>query len=220
MIACRLFSLIIGYAFGNVTFGYLIGKIKHIDIRKKGSGNIGTTNTLRILGPAAGAFTLIFDCLKAVIAAYLSMAIMRGAGAPADILNAVKAWAAFGAVIGHIFPVLLHFKGGKGVATGLGFLIAICPVSLFVSLGSFILFVIITRYVSLGSIIAAITLPTQAVIFRIAGVEPYTGRYGTEIMILTSLVGILALIRHHENINRLIHHCENKLSFKKNKEEE
>jgi glycerol-3-phosphate acyltransferase PlsY len=219
MIASRLISLLIGYAFGNVTFGFLIGKIKHIDIRKKGSGNIGTTNTLRILGPAAGAFTLLFDCLKAVIAAYLAMAIMRAAGIPGDFLNAVKAWAAFGAVIGHIFPVLLHFKGGKGVATGLGFLIAVCPLSLFASLGSFILIVIITQYVSAGSIVAAVSLPTQAIIFRIIGVEPYKGRYGTEIMILTSLVGILALIRHHANINRLIHHCENKLSFKKKKEE-
>jgi glycerol-3-phosphate acyltransferase PlsY len=219
MIASRLISLLIGYAFGNVTFGFLIGKIKHIDIRKKGSGNIGTTNTLRILGPAAGAFTLLFDCLKAVIAAYLAMAIMRAAGIPGEFLNAVKAWAAFGAVIGHIFPVLLHFKGGKGVATGLGFLIAVCPLSLFASLGSFILIVIITEYVSAGSIVAAVSLPTQAIIFRIIGVEPYKGRYGTEIMILTSLVGILALIRHHANINRLIHHCENKLSFKKKKEE-
>jgi acyl phosphate:glycerol-3-phosphate acyltransferase len=219
MIASRLISLLIGYAFGNVTFGFLIGKIKHIDIRKKGSGNIGTTNTLRILGPAAGAFTLLFDCLKAVIAAYLAMAIMRAAGIPGEFLNAVKAWAAFGAVIGHIFPVLLHFKGGKGVATGLGFLIAVCPLSLFASLGSFILIVIITQYVSAGSIVAAVSLPTQAIIFRIIGVEPYKGRYGTEIMILTSLVGILALIRHHANINRLIHHCENKLSFKKKKEE-
>lgn len=219
MIASRLISLLIGYAFGNVTFGFLIGKIKHIDIRKKGSGNIGTTNTLRILGPAAGAFTLLFDCLKAVIAAYLAMAIMRAAGIPREFLNAVKAWAAFGAVIGHIFPVLLHFKGGKGVATGLGFLIAVCPLSLFASLGSFILIVIITQYVSAGSIVAAVSLPTQAIIFRIIGVEPYKGRYGTEIMILTSLVGILALIRHHANINRLIHHCENKLSFKKKKEE-
>jgi glycerol-3-phosphate acyltransferase PlsY len=219
MIASRLISLLIGYAFGNVTFGFLIGKIKHIDIRKKGSGNIGTTNTLRILGPAAGAFTLLFDCLKAVIAAYLAMAIMRVAGITGEFLNAVKAWAAFGAVIGHIFPVLLHFKGGKGVATGLGFLIAVCPLSLFASLGSFILIVIITQYVSAGSIVAAVSLPTQAIIFRIIGVEPYKGRYGTEIMILTSLVGILALIRHHANINRLIHHCENKLSFKKKKEE-
>ena len=219
MIASRLISLLRGYAFGNVTFGFLIGKIKHIDIRKKGSGNIGTTNTLRILGPAAGAFTLLFDCLKAVIAAYLAMAIMRAAGIPGEFLNAVKAWAAFGAVIGHIFPVLLHFKGGKGVATGLGFLIAVCPLSLFASLGSFILIVIITEYVSAGSIVAAVSLPTQAIIFRIIGVEPYKGRYGTEIMILTSLVGILALIRHHANINRLIHHCENKLSFKKKKEE-
>lgn len=219
MIASRLISLLIGYAFGNVTFGFLIGKIKHIDIRKKGSGNIGTTNTLRILGPAAGAFTLLFDCLKAVIAAYLAMAIMRAVGIPGEFLNAVKAWAAFGAVIGHIFPVLLHFKGGKGVATGLGFLIAVCPLSLFASLGSFILIVIITQYVSAGSIVAAVSLPTQAIIFRIIGVEPYKGRYGTEIMILTSLVGILALIRHHANINRLIHHCENKLSFKKKKEE-
>lgn len=219
MIASRLISLLIGYAFGNVTFGFLIGKIKHIDIRKKGSGNIGTTNTLRILGPAAGAFTLLFDCLKAVIAAYLAMAIMRAAGIPGEFLNAVKAWAAFGAVIGHVFPVLLHFKGGKGVATGLGFLIAVCPLSLFASLGSFILFVIITQYVSAGSIVAAVSLPTQAIIFRIIGIEPYKGRYGTEIMILTSLVGILALIRHHANINRLIHHCENKLSFKKKKEE-
>lgn len=219
MIASRLISLLIGYAFGNVTFGFLIGKIKHIDIRKKGSGNIGTTNTLRILGPAAGAFTLLFDCLKAVIAAYLAMVIMRAAGIPGEFLNAVKAWAAFGAVIGHIFPVLLHFKGGKGVATGLGFLIAVCPLSLFASLGSFILIVIITQYVSAGSIVAAVSLPTQAIIFRIIGVEPYKGRYGTEIMILTSLVGILALIRHHANINRLIHHCENKLSFKKKKEE-
>ena len=219
MIASRLISLLIGYAFGNITFGFLIGKIKHIDIRKKGSGNIGTTNTLRILGPAAGAFTLLFDCLKAVIAAYLAMAIMRAAGIPGDFLNAVKAWAAFGAVIGHVFPVLLHFKGGKGVATGLGFLIAVCPLSLFASLGSFILIVIITQYVSAGSIVAAVSLPTQAIIFRIIGLEPYKGRYGTEIMILTSLVGILALIRHHANINRLIHHCENKLSFKKKKEE-
>lgn len=213
MIIYRILAALIGYAFGNITVGLLIGKAMHVDIRKEGSGNIGTTNTLRLLGVRAGAVTLACDCLKAVAAALVAWLVFSHVpGCPAEFLPMIRLYAAFGTVIGHDFPIALRFRGGKGIATGMGFLLVADPKILVVALSAFIIIVALTRYVSLGSIVAAVSLPVQAVIYCVLGRTGY-GTYAVESTVVISLVGCLAVALHHANIGRLLRHQERKFSF-------
>lgn len=148
----RLVALAIGYAFGLILSGYLFGKKKDVDIRKQGSGNIGTTNTMRILGIKVGALTLVCDCLKcvaAVVVVWHSFShIIPGAYCLVGIIRGT------GAILGHDFPFFMKFKGGKGIACSFGMIIALFPQCLPLCVLIFVLAVAITRYVSLGSILA------------------------------------------------------------------
>lgn len=214
MILFRFLSVCIGYACGLFLFGYFIGKAHHVDIRKKGSGNVGTTNTLRILGVRSGAVTLVLDCMKAVIAALIvTLVFFQVAGLDAQDLKLLRLYAAFGAVLGHMFPVYFRFKGGKGIATGMGFLIIAEPRILVVAVLIFVVLVAITRYVSLGSVMAAISLPVQGIIYYCCGFFQYGGSRNLEAFVLVSIAGCLAVILHHSNIGRLLHGNENKFTF-------
>lgn len=213
MIGYRIASLLIGYGCGLVFCGYILGRIKHVNIREEGSGNIGTTNTLRLLGVGPGGITLLLDCLKAVFAALIVQLIFSAAGVGPETLKILRMYAAFGAVMGHMFPVYFRFRGGKGIATGMGFLIVAEPRILVIALALFLIAVILTRYVSLGSILAAISLPVQAVIYYAFGLFRYGTPGNLEALILISIVGILAVVLHHANIGRLLHGTERKFSF-------
>ena len=127
MIAGRLIALVIGYCFGMILMGYLIGKSKNIDLTKVGSGNVGTTNTLRNLGVSAGVITLVWDCLKCVVAVFVVWLFFRNFY---DNVYIYKMYAGLGVVLGHDFPVYMKFKGGKGIASTLGFIIALFPMGL------------------------------------------------------------------------------------------
>ncbi|MGN0240778.1 MAG: glycerol-3-phosphate 1-O-acyltransferase PlsY [Candidatus Weimeria sp.] len=214
----RLLALIIGYAFGNIPSGYIMGKIQHVDITKQGSGNIGTTNTLRVLGNLQGALCLIFDCLKGIVPA-LIMGAVAGYFAPGSRALAMF-YAAFGAVIGHDFPVTMHFRGGKGIATSLGLFIIAYPVIVAPQLGLFVIVVAISRYVSLGSLLCAVSFPFMAMAAILTGHTDFTLQQAPEVIILSFVVGALAVYRHKANIKRLATGTENKFSFHHKKKEE
>jgi glycerol-3-phosphate acyltransferase PlsY len=214
MIQERIISLLIGYLFGNLLFGFFYGKLRNTDIRKQGSGNIGSTNTLRILGVLPGFLSLFCDCMKVVVGALVVGLIFKGY-APADI-SLFKMYAAAGTILGHDFPAILKFKGGKGIACSLGFLIVVCPVFLPAAVSVFLMAVILTRYVSLGSIMGCGVIFVQAIVFFCMGDLPFKGGYSVEALLVILFLSSLAIILHHGNIDRLIHGKENRFSFHPN----
>lgn len=193
--------ILAGYLLGNISLGILISRAYGIrDIRKLGSGNAGTTNVLRNLGWLPSAMTLVGDCLKGLLAAELGKWL---AGDVGMLLGGLFA------VIGHDFPVFYKFKGGKGIATSLGMIIAINP--LMAALLTAMVFAItaITGYVSVGSILACFLYPVLTVLFRFG--QPHYAAF----VLCAFFAGALALFQHRANLLRLMRHEENRLDFKK-----
>lgn len=218
MITARIIAGILGYAFGNISMGLIIAKIYHVDIRREGSGNVGGTNVARSIGAGSGLITVTSDCLKAVIPALIIWAIYRND--PAMNVGLLMIYAGFGAVIGHMLPVVLKFKGGKGIATTLGFMIVSCPWSILINVTLFFAIAIITKYVSLGSVIAVGLLPVTIGVFLAIGVLPYTGFEAIEVIILFCIDAVIAIFMHRQNIKRLLSGTENKFSIKKKEKKE
>lgn len=212
MIAARVLSLAIGYGCGLFETGYFYGKKKGVDIRTRGSGNSGATNTLRTFGAKAGLITCIGDMLKAAAAVFLSWLIFHRAYAEHVIL--LELYAGFGAVLGHDFPCYLGFKGGKGVASTSGTALSIFPIVAPVSLALFLLAVFVTRYVSLGSILAFLSLSVQVVLFGQLGMIAIPADARMEFYILTVCFSALGIWRHRANIGRLLRGTENKISIR------
>ncbi len=212
-LACAVVSFFIGA----IPFGLILGKVfGHTDIRKAGSGNIGTTNALRVVGPKVAGLTLLLDCLKGAVCVIVSRfllaklvfampaAVVMVPGAPGDWMVGLVCLAA---VWGHIFSPYLHFKGGKGIAVGLGVILAwYWPIGLSL-LGFFIVGVAITKFVSVGSLAAAIGLPIAAV-----AVFPLSS-WGLKLCM--ALIGITVVWAHRTNIKKLMAGKESKLSFTK-----
>lgn len=210
MIIGRIVALLIGYCFGLILMGYIIGKKKDVDLTKVGSGNVGTTNTLRNLGLSAALVTLLCDCFKCVVAVSV---VWFSFNFFVDDPSIFMVYAGLGTVLGHDFPVYMHFKGGKGIASTLGFIIALFPTAVPIPALIFIGIVALTRYVSLGSIIAVASFAIEIIVFAHFGFLNYPAEYYTEICIICSCVSIIAICLHHANIGRLIHGNENKFSF-------
>ena len=189
--------LFIAYLLGSIPFGLLISKICGIDIRFHGSKNIGATNVFRILGKKLGLLTFFLDALKGFIPTFL-FPIFIGT-------NNLDISALFGviAIIGHSFPIFLKFKGGKGVATSTGMLIGVVPLIFFIGLLVWIILFLIFRYVSLASIIGTLT---------ITFCSWFNNQSSLYLNILISLISILIIVLHRENIKRLINGTENKFS--------
>ena len=192
-----LLVVIIAYLIGSIPFGYLIVRHKvGDDIRESGSGGTGATNVTRKAGKAAGVFTLVLDALKGSVAVLLAIVLLND-GPNADWFVAV---ASIATLVGHIFPVWLGFRGGKGVATGVGVFIVLAPIALLCAGVLFVAIVSLTRYVSLGSITAAATIPLfvwlQSVFVEpVADVRP---------LLTAAIVGALLIIfAHRGNIGRL-----------------
>ncbi len=202
MVLIILFCLIFGYVFGCFSTGYFIGKLKKVDIRNYGSGNIGTTNALRTLGAKAGAITLLGDAFKAVIPMLLVRYVFFG---NSDIAQLLSLYVGLGVVLGHNYPVWLKFKGGKGIAATGGVMIAFDILIVAFALPLFILIVAITRYVSLGSLYVALFFPVWILI-------RYPGNI--HMLILSLVFMVLAFIKHSSNIKRLINGTENKIGQK------
>lgn len=193
----KMMSIIISYLLGSISFSYFIAKIwMGIDIRNYGSGNAGATNVLRVLGTKPAIIALLGDALKGIIAVYLGK--LTG-----DEL--IMLLCGLAVVIGHNWPIFLKFKGGKGIATSLGVILTISPLSslILIIIGVFIIY--ITRYVSLGSITSAIILPFIFYMLH------KSGYYLVFALVLT----FLALFRHRSNIQRLLSGKESKLGEKK-----
>lgn len=211
----RLICLLIGYVFGLFQTSYIIGKMHKTDIREHGSGNAGTTNALRTFGKKAGAMTLLGDCLKCVLAIVVVRLIFRNSAA--DVMPLLAIYAAAGCVLGHNFPINLGFRGGKGIAASVGFLLAF-DWRLFV-LCAIVFFVIffLTHYVSLCSL----SCYTVALIAMIVRGEH--GGYGMDRPHTLEMYGVmvfltcLAFWRHRANIVRLVHGKENKVLVGKSK---
>jgi glycerol-3-phosphate acyltransferase PlsY len=203
----------IAYLFGSIPFGYVLVKMfRGEDIRLSGSGNIGATNVARSGAKGLGIATLALDAGKGVLAvcfawwlAYSSFNSCGGAGqcVPPQHLMAT---AALAAVAGHIFPVWLSFRGGKGVATALGVFALLFPKAVLIGLAVFIVVVAISRYVSLGSVLGAIAFPIAAYFLKLTDAVT---------LALASAVAVLVVLKHHQNIRRLLAGTENRLSTKK-----
>ncbi|MDD6193928.1 MAG: glycerol-3-phosphate 1-O-acyltransferase PlsY [Lachnospiraceae bacterium] len=212
MIVARGISLLIGYVFGMFLSGFFIGKSKDVDIRTQGSGNVGTTNTMRILGIRVGAITLLLDSMKCILALLVVWALFHTR--QPEHLRLLMLYGALGAILGHDFPVFMKFKGGKGIATSFGMLIVLYPQFLPVCVLLFAIAVGLTRYVSLGSILAAMAVIVQVIVFGRMGLLSYADTDLLEAQIITVGIGLLAIYLHKSNIKRLLAGNENKLSFK------
>ncbi len=213
VILSRVICLAIGYVFGLFQTGYIYGKAHNIDIREHGSGNAGTTNTLRTLGWKAGAITFIGDLAKAMLAILVSWLIFRNQYP--DTVKILEMYAGLGAVLGHNYPCYLHFKGGKGIACTSGFILAVFIPTAPICLVLFILAVAITRYVSLGSILVAISFYIQLVVYGQMGFFPVKPEYLPEVYMVGAVFSLLALWRHRANIKRLLTGTENKFGMSK-----
>ena len=217
MIVARLIAIGIGYVFGLFQTGYIYGKSKGIDIRNEGSGNAGTTNSLRVLGWKAGLITFLGDLFKAILAAVVVNLLFKGSY-PAEI-RVLELYAGFGAVLGHNFPCYLKFKGGKGIACTAGMILAVCPLAAPICLLIFILSVAITRYVSLGSILVVIAYIIQVIVFGQMGYLGLESQNLPEFYVVSACFTLMALWRHRENVKRLLNGTENKFGMKKKEEQ-
>ncbi|RKI92702.1 glycerol-3-phosphate 1-O-acyltransferase [Parablautia intestinalis] len=213
----RLVCIIIGYALGMFQTAFIYGKMHGIDIREHGSGNAGTTNTLRVFGTKAGLIVLAGDILKCILAIVLSGMIF-GASHPEEVYL-LKLYAATGAILGHNFPFYLKFKGGKGIAATAGLILSFHPV--FLPMGVIIFFSVffITHYVSLGSLLVYAGLMIEMVIVGQLGVFGASQAVLTEMYILTAFLTALAYYKHRENIKRLLAGQEKKTFLTKKSEQ-
>lgn len=213
MILARMIALMIGYFLGIFQTGYIYGKKKGIDIRTKGSGNAGTTNTLRVLGWKAGLITFLGDLLKAMLA--VGIIHVAFVGTYPDAIKVLELYAGFGAVLGHNFPFYLKFQGGKGIACTSGMILAVCPGAAPICLFLFIGSIAITRYVSLGSILVVISYLVQVIVFGQMGWLGLKPAYLLEFYIVSGCFTAMGLWRHRANIKRLLNGTENKFGMKK-----
>lgn len=217
-IVIRAASLVIGYLFGLFQTGYIIGKIKKVDIRQMGSGNAGTTNAMRTLGAKAGILTFVGDCAKTILAMVLCKLLVSHFYPElyADLRYTIGMYAGLGAVLGHNFPFYLKFKGGKGIAASAGFILAFGTWPM-IAIGFVVFFgiVLVTRYVSLGSICLMISFFIELIVFGQLGWYHVEGPLLIEIYVLGFLFMALAIIRHKANIQRLMNGTENKFGIKK-----
>lgn len=189
--------VLFSYFLGSVPFGLLIAHLfdRNVDLRKVGSGNIGATNVARAVGKAGGVLTLLLDSGKAVFAMGLAYMLV---GERVDLWLALSGGAVF---LGHLFPVYLGFHGGKGVATALGVVVFLSPVTAFVLVVLFAAVVYFTRYVSLGSLCAALALPPMMAL--LAASRHY--------VTLSLLISLLVIYTHRENIRLLLAGRERKV---------
>ena len=197
-------AIVIGaYLLGAIPFSYLVAKWRGIDVRTVGSGNVGATNVMRSAGVAAGLVAFALDAAKGAGAAVLAQWISgRHAPESADVWPALAAAAA---VLGHVFPVWLGFRGGKGVATGAGAFLPLAPLAAGLAIATFAFVTAATRYVSLGSIVGATLLAALA----------FLTQGNLAISAAALFCSTLIVIKHRDNIRRLLRGEENRLGARK-----
>jgi glycerol-3-phosphate acyltransferase PlsY len=208
MLLSSLFIVVVSYLLGSIPSGYLLIRLfRHEDIRSVGSGNIGATNVLRSGGKGLGAATFLCDMLKGALAVALG-ALLAIHLDPAASPRNMEALAALAAVLGHSFPVWLRFRGGKGVATGFGVFLVAAPWAALAAITVFALVLYFSRYVSLASILGAASFPFFAGML-VEGERPFF------FIAVQFAVAFLIIIKHHQNIRRLLTGTESRFGAKK-----
>jgi len=187
--------VVFAYFLGSIPVGVMLGRLKGVDPRKTGSGNIGATNVMRAAGKKLGVVTLILDAAKG----FVPVALATLLGVPLCVVALVG----LVAFLGHVFPVFLRFKGGKGVATALGVYLAISPVTILAAFVVFVIVAAIWRYVSLASMIGATVVPIGLYLIG----APWS------FVVMAVLITLVVIVRHKDNITRLVKGTESKLSF-------
>src|SRR5262249_26673795 len=199
-----LFAVLVGsYLLGSVPFGYLAGRIAGIDIQKVGSGNVGATNVVRVLGKRYGYPVFALDVSKGFVAVMISMLMAPGRPPEWSSPEIFGILAAVSSVLGHLYPPWLKFKGGKGVATSAGALLALAPVATLIGVAIWIVVFWLTRYVSLASIAAAIMLPIV-----ILAIGPHGRDNGKPLVYSSVCVAVIIIWRHRSNLSRLVRGTE------------
>ena len=195
------------YLLGSIPFGYLLVRIFHgEDVRRSGSGNIGATNVSR-KSPVLGVLTLLLDAAKGWSSVMLA-AFLIGANPSTSTRVSVMSLAALSSVVGHLFPIWLKFRGGKGVATGLGSFLIIAPKAILVAAGIFLVVVLVFRYVSLGSVTAVALFPSFAWSFHEFG-------NSWQALAFMGLASLLIVVKHYANITRLVTGTESRIGAKR-----
>ena len=184
------FAVTIAYLVGSIPFAYLLSRRRGVDLRRVGSGNVGASNVLRTSGVRAAVLAMVLDGIKGAAAVLLAQRLTGGAAAGA----AVPVAAGVASVLGHVYPIWLRFRGGKGVATAAGVFAVLTPMALGVAGGVFLLAVWMTRYISVGSLAGAAALAATAAASDVPGA----------VAAGASLVLVLILFRHRTNVRRLL----------------
>lgn len=199
-------GIIVSYLLGSIPIGLILARIKGIDIRKVGSGNIGATNVFRYVGKAWGIATFVGDALKGFLPAWLVPAL-AGKAFQQAVFPEFGLLCGCAAIAGHNWPIFLRFKGGKGIATSAGVLLGVAPAAVGVGLIAWIILLAATRIVSVASIGGAIIVPASAWILYL--------KKGWILPAVLTLLGALAVWRHKSNIERLVKGTEHRFSFRK-----
>lgn len=213
--------LVLSYLVGSIPTSILVSKrVKGIDIRNHGSGNAGGTNVMRVLGWKYGVLVILLDALKGAIAVLVVASLFYGNfpfsnQTPFDDFTLVQILAGISAVLGHIWTIFAGFKGGKGIATALGFMLTVATIDMLLAMAVFLLVVSISRYISLGSILAAVSVPVIMFIRSDVFGATITG-YGT-ILPFAIVLALLVIYTHRANVQRLLNGNENRVSFQKKK---
>lgn len=212
MVLYPIIAVVAAYLIGSIGFAVIFTRIfVKADIRESGSGNAGATNVLRVGGVLPGVLTFLCDALKGFVACFAGKAVFEYSTGSVE-------WGIYGAFIcgvacmlGHVFPVFFQFRGGKGIAVSVGIFAVCCPIAIAIGLIVFALGVLITRIVSLSSIIATVTVVTLTVVLynREALLWPQA--------LLAVTMGLIVILKHKDNIKRLINRTENKISVRRKK---
>jgi glycerol-3-phosphate acyltransferase PlsY len=202
--------LLVGsYLLGSIPFGYLAGRLVGIDIRQAGSGNVGATNVVRVLGKGYGYPVFALDVLKGFAAVKIAMLMAPGGPPEWNSPEMFGILAAVSSVLGHLYPPWLKFRGGKGVATSAGALLALTPVATLIGVAIWIIVFWLTRYVSLASITAAIVLPI--VILVVSSRDQNNGKL---LVYASACVAVVVIWRHRSNVSRLMRGTEPRFTRK------
>lgn len=215
----RLICIMVGFAFGSIPNGFLIAKSRGVDLKHEGSGNVGSTNVLRVMGRGYALLTLILDMAKCIVPCIIMARVLRSYS---DMHYLITLYTGAASVLGHIFSPFLRFRGGKGIATSGGLLVCLDPLLALCTIGMVFVVTGFTGYVSLGSIAAAVVVIIFHIVMLATGYIPGWWFYkqnhipgqGVEIMCVILLLAAVVLYRHRENIRRLLNGTENKVSLR------
>lgn len=191
-----LFVIALAYLVGSIPFAFLMSRRRGIDLRAVGSGNVGASNVLRTIGVRPAVLAMLLDALKGVLAVFVAERVATGSATPVA--------AGLASVVGHIYPVWLRFRGGKGVATAAGVFGVLTPAALAAACGVFLLAVWVTRFISVGSIAAAVTLALVAAVSDAPGV----------VAAGAAMAAVIVIYRHRANLARLVAGTERRVGYR------